>query len=543
MAALRDHVGIAAGIFLPAPLPFPGDHAGHGAVEEVAVVADQDHGAGIVRDQFLQQVERLEVEVVGRFVQHQQVRRAREGACEHQPPALPARERRERRARLLGREQEVLHVADHVARLPAHMHLVAAPFGQCLGQGDRGIEARALLVEPHHLEPGAQAHLARIRGQHAGQHVEQRGLARAVRAHDADAVAADDAGGEIPHDEAFAIGLGDALGRDDEVARPGRLARGHAHPALRAHAFAPLRAQRVQVLEPPDIALAPRRHAVAQPVFLPHDLARELVRLALLVLQDLVAPFLEMREAAFEPPRRAAIQPDHRARQAFEEAPVMADQHQGGIERGQFPFQPFDRRQVEMVGGFVQQQDVGTRRERAREGGAARLPARERGGRLLAGHAELFQQVARAVMVVRRAEPRLDIGEDGREGREVRLLFQVAQRGAGLEEARPALGLDDAGGDLQQRGLARPVAPDEREALPGCHGQARGLEQAGAAEAVADIGQEQERRGRHAHHPAKGSRIMMVSSRSGLVLSSTIGASTSSSMRRTYFTASAGSSA
>ncbi len=41
--------------------------------------------------------------------------------------------------------------------------------------------------------------------------------------------------------------------------------------------------------------------------------------------------------------------------------------------------------------------------------------------------------------------------------------------------------------------------------------------------------------------PAKGSRSVIVSSRSGLVDSSTTGASTSSSIRRTYFTAAAGS--
>ena len=49
--------------------------------------------------------------------------------------------------------------------------------------------------------------------------------------------------------------------------------------------------------------------------------------------------------------------------------------------------------------------------------------------------------------------------------------------------------------------------------------------------------------GRMAPHPANGSFSMIVSSRSGEVLSSTTGASTSSSMRRTYFTASAGNSA
>ncbi len=75
-AALRQHVRIAAGIFGPAAAAVRGDDAGDGAVEEIAVVAGQQHRAGITPHQFLQQVERLHVEIVGRLVQHQQVRGA-----------------------------------------------------------------------------------------------------------------------------------------------------------------------------------------------------------------------------------------------------------------------------------------------------------------------------------------------------------------------------------------------------------------------------------------------------------------------------------
>ena len=63
------------------------------------------------------------------------------------------------------------------------------------------------------------------------------------------------------------------------------------------------------------VALAPRGHAVAHPVLLGDDLAAELVLLALLLLQHLVAPLLERREAALDAPRDAAVEPDGRARQ------------------------------------------------------------------------------------------------------------------------------------------------------------------------------------------------------------------------------------
>ncbi len=124
--ALRQHVGVAAGIFLPAAVAFGDDHRGRDAVEEVAVVADQQHRAGIVGQQLLQQVERFEVEIVGRLVEHQQVGGRGQRARQQQPAALAAGERADRRARLLRDEQEILHVADHVARRLRRRSPVAA---------------------------------------------------------------------------------------------------------------------------------------------------------------------------------------------------------------------------------------------------------------------------------------------------------------------------------------------------------------------------------------------------------------------------------
>ena len=97
-----------------------------------------------------------------------------------------------------------------------------------------------------------------------------------------------------------------------------------------------------------------------------------------------------------------------------------------------------------MVGRLVEQQDVGLGREHARERGAARLAAGEPRGIFLAGQAELFEQIARAVRIVARREPGLHIGERGGKAGEVRLLRQVADRRARLREARAAVGLDQS---------------------------------------------------------------------------------------------------
>src|SRR3546814_7602497 len=52
-----------------------GNRRGHRAIEEIAIMADKDDGAAIAGDDLLQQVQRFDVEIIGRFVEDQQVRR------------------------------------------------------------------------------------------------------------------------------------------------------------------------------------------------------------------------------------------------------------------------------------------------------------------------------------------------------------------------------------------------------------------------------------------------------------------------------------
>ena len=53
LAALGQHVGIAARVILPAPLALGHDDAGADAVEEIAVMAHQQYRAGVVGQQLL----------------------------------------------------------------------------------------------------------------------------------------------------------------------------------------------------------------------------------------------------------------------------------------------------------------------------------------------------------------------------------------------------------------------------------------------------------------------------------------------------------
>ena len=100
--------------------------------------------------------------------------------------------------------------------------------------------------------------------------------------------------------------------------------------------------------------------------------------------------------------------------------------------------------------------------------------------------AQLAQKIGAAVRIIRRAEAPFHIVQHGLVGREVRLLRQVADGGAGLHPALALVGLDHAGGDLEQRRLARAVAPDQRHALALGHGEFGVLENGTAAEGEAD---------------------------------------------------------
>ena len=108
-----------------------------------------------------------------------------------------------------------------------------------------------------------------------------------------------------------------------------------------------------------------------------HDAAVELVAGKLLGLEDRVAPGLEAGEALVEPPRDAAIEPDGGLGEILQEAPVVADQHHGRARGLEHRLQALDGDHVEMVGGLVEQENVGLGRQHAGERRAPALAAGE----------------------------------------------------------------------------------------------------------------------------------------------------------------------
>ena len=203
-------------------------HAGADVVHEVAVVRDDEDGAAIALQIALQPLGRLQVQVVGRLVEQQQVRTLQEQARQAQARALAAAERigrlvvlraGEAQARqhagdgalpavavrllkgggqpvvlarepvkrgrvvvrvghlVLERAQALLHAKDRLKDL-----LQLAPYGVAGG-------GHALLGEVAHAQAAREAQLAAVGRVEPGDDLHERRLAAAVDAHQAHAVA------------------------------------------------------------------------------------------------------------------------------------------------------------------------------------------------------------------------------------------------------------------------------------------------------------------------------------------------------------------
>ena len=227
----------------------------------------------------------------------------------------------------------------------ADLDLIALATRQRRLQRAQRIERRALLIQRLDVQVGADLYLAGGRLIDTGQQLQQRGLARAVGTDDAQPIAAQHPQRQVLHNRGAAvITPGHMFGHSDQLAGHVRLGRRHAKAGLRAADVTPLLPQRAQFTQAADVALAPGGHAVAEPVFLPLDLPAQFMGIALGLRFHLVPPLLEMGKAAVDAPGRAAVEPYEAAGQRFQQAPVMADQHDAGTQRPQLLLQPLDGR-------------------------------------------------------------------------------------------------------------------------------------------------------------------------------------------------------
>src|SRR4051812_37381506 len=242
-------------------------------------VTHQQHSAGVVLHEILQQLERFQVEVVRGFIQHEQVCRLREQAGKQQPVALSTAQRLDRGAHPLRHKQEIAEIADYVLARTADFDEVGA-FGH-------GIEYRRFFIEPvaklivvSDGKLASQPDRPAVGWQLAEDHSQQRGLARTVGTDEPDFVTAQDARGEVLHYDSFAESLADVRKLSDQASGTNTLLHGEVYapnPVAPSSAF---RAQGFETAHASGIAGAPRLDAAADPRLL---LCKNAVELFLLL--------------------------------------------------------------------------------------------------------------------------------------------------------------------------------------------------------------------------------------------------------------------
>src|SRR6202521_176413 len=187
------------------------------AIEKPSIVADDDGAAGEVEQRFLQRPERVDIEIVGRLVEQQQIAALLQELGEMH--AIPLTARQASDLALLRRPFEV-EPRDVRARgdLPlAQLDLVASA-GDLLPDGLAGVERLPALIHVPDLHGLADFQRPGVRLLLTGDHPEQRRLSRPVGPDDADDAAARQREAQIVHEEIVAVAFPHVPRLDDDIA-------------------------------------------------------------------------------------------------------------------------------------------------------------------------------------------------------------------------------------------------------------------------------------------------------------------------------------
>src|SRR6185312_14004169 len=166
-----------------------GEDVGRDAIEEPAVVGDHDGASRKAEQRLLERTQRLDVEVVGRLVEQQQVAARFQHLGEMHAIALAAGELADRLLLLRALEVETSDVAARGSLVVADLEDVEAT-GDLLPHRLPVIERVARLIHVGRLHGRSHADLAGIRLLTASQHPKESRLAGPVGTDDSDDAAA-----------------------------------------------------------------------------------------------------------------------------------------------------------------------------------------------------------------------------------------------------------------------------------------------------------------------------------------------------------------
>ena len=161
-------------------------------------MADRDEGLGLARQQLLEPEDALDVEVVRRLVEQQQLGLADQRARDRQPLLPAAGERRTSRCVAVGEAGLAERDGDAALDLVLVERLGRAAPRAAPTPTRRAVVEDRVLRHVADAQPLARRARARGRLLEAGEDLQQRRLAGAVRADEADVVALEDAEREAP---------------------------------------------------------------------------------------------------------------------------------------------------------------------------------------------------------------------------------------------------------------------------------------------------------------------------------------------------------
>ena len=343
-------------------------------------MADHDQGAGELLQGVEQHLARLDVQVVGGFVEDEEIERPGQQHGQHHPAFFAAAEDFHLLVDIIALEEEGgAEVADHAD--------IGLGHGRLHGCGHRHLtveQVHGMLAEIADLDVGADGHRAGGRLGLPGQHLEQGGLAGPVAAGEGDFfLPSNHARKAIEHLAGGVVGLqpdfAKAIEPANVVTAAGRLGKLEPHHPLLRRQLDPL-----DLLQLLDARLHlggmgnPRPEAGDEVLLLGQHLLLAPVTGQQLFPADL--PLAQVKIIVAAVGGHALVghldnPPDH----AVHELAVMAGHEQRALELAHQPLlQPDNGFHVQMVGRLVQQQDVRVDGEDAGQGDA-HLPAAAEG--------------------------------------------------------------------------------------------------------------------------------------------------------------------
>jgi hypothetical protein len=352
-------------------LSFEGEDVRRDPIEEPTVVANDDGAAGEVLESLFERTHGVDIEVIGRLVEEEDVGARFESLGEVDAVALPSGEGTDPLLLIRSREIEAGDIGAGVDLSIAEEKGLLS-IGDLLPDGGIGAKGIAALIDIGEPDGLTDAKVAVVGGLLTGDQAEEGRLAGPIGTDDADDASGGEAKTELLEEELFAIrpvGLGDVVGLDDQVseARSGR----DIEFQLGGLFVDLLGKQRFIRLEA-GLALG-LAGLGSHPD--PFEFALEgLLSLALCLLLPPQALLLLVEPRGVVSPPGDSLPPvefQNPAGDIVEKVAVVGDGDDRSRILLEVMFEPSDSLRVEVVGWFVEEEDLGLFEEKAAESDAA----------------------------------------------------------------------------------------------------------------------------------------------------------------------------